>query len=1300
MCAQVNSFGTMQHMEKLVGSENWSTWSFAMKTQLELEDAWQCVEPAEGATIDSTKDRTARCKMILAIDKNLFVHVKDCKTSSAVWKALKNLFQDSGLDRRIGLLQKLCSVQLTDCSSVEDYVNQIISTAQKLNEIGFSVNDEWIGSLLLKGLPSEYKPMIMTIGSTGKALTADSVKMKLLQDVKFETASSNNALVTRSGNISHTRKKISKQDKKGKSRCFNCDGIGHFASECPSKGNKKSSSDSKGNSMFAAFRAEAVMDDWYIDSGATDHMTAHRNNFDEIFDFKGEIKAANNTVMNAVGKGNISMQMSTPSGSGSVVVNDVLHVPSLGVNLLSIKKIVDHENSVIFDRNGCIILNSEKDVIATANEINGLYKLNVAKNHNAYVVKGVSNDIWHRRLGHLGSDNMKLLSKGYVEGVQLSNDTLTSCVSCAEGKQHRKSFPAEGSRSSGVLDIIHSDVCGPMEVKSIKGSLYFVTFIDDYTRRVAVYFIKKKDEVLSCFLDYKSEVENQQGATIKILRTDNGKEYVNKAMETELKKSGIIHQTTVPYTPEQNGLSERMNRTLLEKSRAMMSDANMPKIFWAEAVNCACYIINRSPHKMLDKTPEELWSKHKPNVSYFRIFGCTAMSHIPKQKRRKLDSKSEKCVFVGYSTTSKGYRLYSLQRKEVFVCRDVIFHEDDFHYSTNQRDECKEISHYSVIVGANGDDVSEVQSDFESCSSVPIDDPEVGDSNEDQVQNLETLTSENVETVEAAETADEATVSIIRRSERLAQKHRKAYNVGHVQTADDPMSVEEAMRSNERDMWIQAMKSEIQSLEENQTWTSIEKPADANVIKTKWVFKKKKNPEGTRFKARLVVKGFTQKKGIDYEETYSPVVRYTSIRYLMALASKYNLDIQQMDAVTAFLQGELSEDIFIERPQGISDGKDGQVLKLNKAVYGLKQSSLVWNTKLDHALKKFGLTRSKVDPCIYFHRNGKNMTFIAIYVDDILLFTNEPTYSENLKSKLMNEFKMKFLGEAKQCLGIRISRSEGDIYLDQEEYISQMLIKFNMDKCNPVTTPTDVNVKLSKEMSPKTAEERKEMSEIPYQQAIGSLIFASQCTRPDICLAVNKLSKFNNCPGKDHWSAVKRIFRYLQGTKSAKLKFSKNGNRDLIAYSDSDWAGDSDERRSVTGYVCTFQGGPVSWTTKHQPTIALSTTEAEYMALSATVQEIMWLRGLNSELHPDFNNTATTVYCDNQSAIHLASTSKYLARSKHIDVRHHFIREKKELNIVNFVGIGTDAMVADNLTKAVPADKHKFCSIGMGLYYQ
>lgn len=359
------------------------------------------------------------------------------------------------------------------------------------------------------------------------------------------------------------------------------------------------------------------------------------------------------------------------------------------------------------------------------------------------------------------------------------------------------------------------------------------------------------------------------------------------------------------------------------------------------------------------------------------------------------------------------------------------------------------------------------------------------------------------------------------------------------------------------------------------------------------------------------------------------------------------------------------------------------MLKLRKALYGLKQSSLVWNLKLDKALKNIGLKQSTADPCVYFYINEENISYLAIYVDDILIFSNDTQFRKELKEKLMKEFKMKFLGKAKQCLGIRITREENLIYLDQEDYIRKILAKFNMQDCNSAKTPLDPNQKLAKGSTTLSEIELEELKTIPYQQAIGSLLFAAQCTRPDISMAVNMLSRFNKDPRKEHWSAVKRVFRYLKGTLSTRLCYRKETNIDFLAYSDADWANDVNERKSTTGYVTLFQGGAISWSSKRQPTVALSSTEAEYMALSAVTQEVIWLRSLSEEINPSNKKEATVIYCDNRSAIDLASTSSFHPRSKHIDVRHHFIRDKISQNEIRISSVSTNDMIADSLTKAV-----------------
>lgn len=467
-------------------------------------------------------------------------------------------------------------------------------------------------------------------------------------------------------------------------------------------------------------------------------------------------------------------------------------------------------------------------------------------------------------------------------------------------------------------------------------------------------------------------------------------------------------------------------------------------------------------------------------------------------------------------------------------------------------------------------------------------------------------------------------------------------------------------------------------------------PAGRRAIKAKWVFKTKCDHDGNilRYKARLVAKGCAQKYGIDYTETYSPVVRYTSIRFLFALAVKHGMKIHQMDATTAFLQGDVEETIYMDQPEGFNDGTQ-RVCKLNRSIYGLKQAGRCWNLKLDAALKESGLKACSVDPCIYYDSELK--VILAIYVDDFLIFYSDKHDLEGVQSCLNRNFRMKDLGAAKSCLGIRIVQGANFIEIDQAKYITDMLTKFNMGECKPMGTPSDSNSKLSVQM---VNEENSLCGMVPYQEAVGSILYLSQGTRPDIGFAINDVSRFNAKHGPAHWGAVKRIFRYLRATVNMKMRFA--GNEAIHAYTDADWASDVDKRRSCTGYVTRMCGGAISWSSKRQQTIALSSTEAEYMALSSTAKEVLWLRQLSKELDKSAPKTIS-IYCDNQSAISLSSNNAYKPRSKHIDIMYHHTRELVARKLIHVSYLPTESMTADLLTKAIPRAKFELCAKNMGL---
>lgn len=529
------------------------------------------------------------------------------------------------------------------------------------------------------------------------------------------------------------------------------------------------------------------------------------------------------------------------------------------------------------------------------------------------------------------------------------------------------------------------------------------------------------------------------------------------------------------------------------------------------------------------------------------------------------------------------------------------------------------------------------------------------------------------------------------RPSRKKKQVTNPLNLVHFAFIAEPRTMKEAMNVDEAPEWKKAIKEEMESHRLNNTWTLTDLPADKKVINCKWVYKIKKNQMGeiTRYKARLVIKGCSQKPGIDYTETFAPVVRYTSLRFLFALATKYGLKCYQLDAITAFIQGEVTEDIYMSQPEGYKDGTT-RVCKLNRALYGLKQAGRLWNLKLDSALNKFGLKKCKSDPCIYF--TCERDIFVAIYVDDFLIFFKDNDKLNEVKYYLNKTFMMKDVGPVESCLGMRIKQGDFGFELDQEAYINDMLTRFGMENSKPVGTPSDTHEKLSITM---VTDETSLVGKVPYQEAVGSLLFLAQCTRPDIAFSVNDVSRFNGNHGEIHWRAVKRIMRYLRGTANYKLQFSRS-KETLYCHSDADWASDVDKRRSCTGHVVIMSNAAISWQSKRQATVALSSTEAEYMAMSSAICEVIWMQQLSSELdkRPE---SGTVIWCDNESAQKLALSDAYRPRTKHIDIRYHHMRQKIEDGVIDVQHVPSKENLADVLTKAIGKPAHDFCSFGMGL---
>jgi hypothetical protein len=506
------------------------------------------------------------------------------------------------------------------------------------------------------------------------------------------------------------------------------------------------------------------------------------------------------------------------------------------------------------------------------------------------------------------------------------------------------------------------------------------------------------------------------------------------------------------------------------------------------------------------------------------------------------------------------------------------------------------------------------------------------------------------------------------------------------------------MSTDDAEKWKESTLRELSSLYKNKTWTVVPRPKNARVVKSRWVYRIKENGI---FKARFCAKGFTQQWGEDYDETFAPVAKYTSIRTLIAiLAGRRNVKIHQMDVNTAFLYSDLDEVVYVEQPEGFAvPGKEDWVLLLNKALYGLKQSPRAWFLKIAPTLVGFDFKQCDSDSCIFVYTNDKGQkTYIALYVDDFIIAGENEDDIKRIKELLAEQFEMKDLGIAKKFLGMEIEYgNDGSIKIHQEQYIQELLMRHGMQDCSPVNTPLDTSVKLTATTNDDAPADAKE-----YARIVGGLMFAACVTRPDIMCAVGQLSQFLNKPSSKHLHAAKRVLRYLKRTLTMGITYCPPPMK-LTGYSDADWAGNIDIRRSTTGYVVMLNNGAIAWRSQRQVTVALSTMEAEYMALTEATKELIWIRTFLSELGYSNNNadskspTSTELYSDNQSAIALAKNPVSHARAKHIDIRHHFIREAIQDKIIWVQYIPTSEMTADSLTKALGREKHEKCTARMGM---
>ncbi|KAK8944130.1 hypothetical protein KSP39_PZI007676 [Platanthera zijinensis] len=715
-----------------------------------------------------------------------------------------------------------------------------------------------------------------------------------------------------------------------------------------------------------------------------------------------------------------------------------------------------------------------------------------------------------------------------------------------------------------------------------------------------------------------------------------------------------------------------------------MSTSTLPDSLWGEALKTAAYILNRVPSKAVTKTPYELWTGKKPSIKHFHIWGCLTEARPYKPHERKLDSRTVTCYFIGYSEKSRGYKFYDPATESIFETGNARFLED---IAFGGEDKLRKI------------DFSEITTSLPTLVDgidQPLDD-QLHETNQENQFTLEEPPNQNEDTTLNEQPQQPQENLPLRRSTRerrnaipddyivFLQEHEEAIGM----MDNDPFNFHQAMKSSNSHKWVEAMNDEIKSMEENKVWELVDLPEGTKPVGCKWIFKTKRDASGNveKYKARLVAKGFTQREGIDYNETFSPVSSKDSFRIIMALVAQFDLELHQMDVKTAFLNGDIDETIYMVQPENFVSGDPKRtVCKLKKSIYGLKQASRQWYYKFHQIIVSFGFEANVVDDCVYHKFSGSKYIFLVLYVDDVLLASNEIGILNQTKKFLAKNFEMKDLGIASYVLGIKIhrDRSQGILGLSQENYINKVLERYGMKNCKPSDTPNSKGDKFSLDQCPKNEVEQKEMLKIPYASAVGSLMYAQVCTRPDLAFIVGMLGRYLSNPGIKHWIAAKRVMRYLQKTKEYMLTYKRSEQTEIIGYSDSDFAGCQDSRKSTSGYVFMLAGGAVSWKSTKQSLIASSTMAAEFIACYEASNHCIWLRNLLTGLKiVDSIKKPLKLYCDNNSAVLYSNSNRSATKSKHIDIKFLVVKERVRNGQMSVEHIGTNSMIADPLTKGL-----------------
>lgn len=691
------------NIEKL-SDTNYESWQIQMSSILICNDLWQyvnseCEKSEENAQEWVMKDRKALALIHLSVTKTQLNLIKKAKTSKEAWDTLKDAHVSRGPVRKTILYKQLIRMKKESGQSMSEHIAAFLNKAELLEEAGIEIPKEMLSIMLLSSLPPEYDGFCTAMEIRDDIPTVESLKLKLIEqeakrDDKNETKfneGTNDALFVKGKYKQYHKGAREKEHKEKPShkkfnlKCFKCGKEGHKANDCRSRRTFATRNNAEDAMPAIILSAEPQkLTKWCLDSGATKHMCNDKSKFLKInYNTKHKVYTAAEYWTTSTGTGDVNIDVNLHGNeTNKIKLSEVMYVPDFRNNLLSVSRMTACGYKVTFYNNRALVKRSDGSVALVAKREGQLYTIEENNQDEAATVADSNNDKlrrWHERYGHLNLNDLKRLkTQDMVIGIQINtSDKNFECEICHRGKMHQLPYKRSQTRESETLGLVHSDICGPISTPSIGGAKYFATFIDDKTRYTEVIMLKNRSDILDAFKNYMLRAEKETGCFIRKIRTDNAKEYISKDFSRFLESHGIRRQLSVEYTPQQNGVAERANRTLVEMARCMLLQANLPNNLWAEAINTANFIRNRCPTKALENTtPIEAWNGKKPYVGFMRTFGSKVIAHIKGPTKGKFAPTGRTLVMVGYASESKAYRLWEPGTRTIVKSRDVRFIEN------------------------------------------------------------------------------------------------------------------------------------------------------------------------------------------------------------------------------------------------------------------------------------------------------------------------------------------------------------------------------------------------------------------------------------------------------------------------------------------------------------------------------------------------------------------------------------------------------------------------------------------------